>query len=126
MPLFIWLTTGGWQVRDLLQMTIETQKEELDRLQTESQTKSHRLAMSEVNLDAALEDAEALVHELNRTRESENAAHEAKVLLESEKAQLLEEKMAITLEKANMERELEKMMGWSACCCRGAGTPRTC
>jgi len=78
----------------------------------------NRYAMSEVNLDAALEDAEALVHELERTQKSEDIAHKEKEQYKSKLEQLQEEKMISeealvksTVQLEKLQKELDKLTG---------------
>ena len=78
----------------------------------------NRIAMLEINLDSALEDAEALVDQLTLTQTSENEAIAAKDDLHSRLEQLQEENMACEgsleqrkIEVEKLQNDLEKATG---------------
>lgn len=90
------------------------------KFDSERATFKNRIAMLEINLDSALEDAEALVDQLTLTQTSENEAIAAKDELHSQLEQLQEEKMICesSLNKGSIEidklkKALEKATGHS-------------
>lgn len=72
------------------------------KLKADKAKVENRMAMCEANLDAALEDAEALVDELQRSRELEQSLYKEKEELKSKFEQCQEAKLSVEEELAKV------------------------
>ena len=93
-------------VTAMLNTKIERQEQQLKVLGEEKTSLQSRVAMHEANLDAALEDAEALVDELQRTRDLEKTLYQDTETLKSKFEQAQEERMQLEEEHAKTQRAL--------------------
>eukprot|EP00041_Stephanoeca_diplocostata_P030020 m.898505 g.898505 ORF g.898505 m.898505 type:complete len:1335 (-) comp23674_c0_seq8:177-4181(-) len=90
------------KMKDEDQLQLQALKSEKDSIQA-------RMARCEVNLDAALEDAEALVDELQRSREVEQALDKQKEDLKSKFEQSQEAKLRLEEDLATTRHQLQEI-----------------
>ena len=81
----------------------------IEELTKENAKLAGRMNMCEVNLDAALEDAEALVDELQRARDLEQTLYKEKEELQSKYEQSQESKLRIEEDYAKTQHQLNEL-----------------
>eukprot|EP00036_Acanthoecidae_sp_10tr_P014128 CAMPEP_0206294754 /NCGR_PEP_ID=MMETSP0106_2-20121207/4819_1 /ASSEMBLY_ACC=CAM_ASM_000206 /TAXON_ID=81532 /ORGANISM="Acanthoeca-like sp., Strain 10tr" /LENGTH=1315 /DNA_ID=CAMNT_0053725397 /DNA_START=71 /DNA_END=4018 /DNA_ORIENTATION=+ len=107
-------------IEEMRKATDAKQQKTIAKLQADKAKVENRRAMCEANLDAALEDAEALVDELQRSRALEQSLYKEKEELKSKFEQSQEGKLEVEEELAKAQTklvtvrgELDKMMAHS-------------
>jgi chromosome segregation ATPase len=81
----------------------------IEELTKENAKLAGRMNMCEVNLDAALEDAEALVDELQRARDLEQTLYKEKEELQSKYEQSQESKLRVEEDYAKTQHQLNEL-----------------